>query len=308
MSVVEAKKLKKRFGKFEALRDVTFTITRGSTVGFLGPNGSGKTTTIKVLIGLLRRDGGDVSVLGMDPWKNEVEVRRVTGVLHERPIYPAKVKVLTLLKYLARLRGYGLEEVNRVAKLTGIEKHLEKKVASLSRGYLQRLGLAQALLGDPELLLLDEPTANLDPLARVEILRLIKLLKKELEVSVLISSHILPELEEVCDYAVFISEGITLDWGKLDELAERYGALSSYFISAEHPRGLAKHLITMDYVYGIDLVREGLIAKIKGNMKEEFMSELERIEHVYGVKGIEPRGSELGDMYEKVIRLKSQGD
>ncbi len=302
--IIEVKGLRKRFGKFEALKDVTFSLPRGSTAGFLGPNGSGKTTTIKVLVGLLRRDAGEVRVLGMDPWEQEVEVRSSLGVLHEVPIYPIKVTVKTLLKYLAKLRGYGMEEVERVAKLTGITGYLDKRVEALSRGYLQRLGLAQALLGDPEVLLLDEPTANLDPLARLEILKLIKLLKRELGVTILISSHILPELKEVCDYAIFIGGGVTLDWGPLDELAKRYGVISSYEVRARRSRELARHLISLDYVRGVELAREGVIVKVDGRMREELINELEKLRQAYGITGLNHHGSELGDMYERVLKAK----
>ncbi len=303
--IIEVKELKKRFGRFEALRDVTFSVPKGKTAGFLGPNGSGKTTTIKVLVGLLRRDGGEVRVLGMDPWKQEVDVKSALGVLHEVPVYPKSTSVRTLLKYLAKLRGYGMEEVERVARLTGITDYLDKRVGSLSRGYLQRLGLAQSLLGDPEILLLDEPTANLDPLARIEILRLIKLLKRELGVTVLISSHILPELKEVCDYAVFISGGVTLDWGTLDELASKYGVVSSYVVRVERARELATHLISLDFVNGVELLTGGLLVKVNGRVSEELMQELDRIRAVYGITAINHHGSELGDLYERVVKAKA---
>ncbi len=301
MQVIEARGLAKRFGRFQALRDVSFTIPGGRVAGFLGPNGAGKTTTLKILVGLLRRDGGEALVFGMDPWSQGVEVRERMGVLHERPLYPRGARVSTILRYAARLRGYDYGEAVRIAKIVGIEGLLSYPVASLSRGFLQRLGIALALLGDPELLLLDEPTANLDPLTRMSLLSLLDVLHRELDLTIVISSHILPELSVVCDYAVFIAQGATLDWGSLEELNRKYGIVSLYEVSTGDPRGLARELIARSYVVGVEVAGEVLRVKVEGSYAAEFLGELREM----GVTEVRHVGGELGQLYGKVMASAS---
>jgi len=303
--IVKVRELRKSYGRFPALRGATFSVPRGATVGLLGPNGSGKTTTIKILIGLLRRNGGIVEVFGYDPWRDEIEVKKRVGVLHERPLYPLNARVKEILRYASRLRGYDDREVQRVAGLVGIRDMLDFKVKNLSRGYLQRLGLSLALIGDPELLLLDEPTANLDPYARVEILRLIKTLKEDLGVTVMISSHIIPELKEVCDYAVFIRDGRVADYGPISELALKYGVMATYLVKAERARALARELLSLSYVLGVELRNGVLLVKVKGSLASEFESLVDNVKGDFMVSSFRLVGSELGEIYEKIFTKKS---
>jgi ABC-2 type transport system ATP-binding protein len=241
-----------RHGRVEALKGASFIIPEGALAGFLGPNGSGKTTSLKLMVGLLHRDSGRVLVKGFDPEYEVREVRSITGFLPEKPVYPPNVTVELSLRHVARLRGVPWSDVRRVAKLVGIEGYLDKRISSLSRGYLQRLGLAQAILSQPEILLLDEPTANLDPIARVEILKLISVLKRDLGATVVISSHILPELQTVIDYAVLISDGRVVDYGSITELASRYRVTVVYRLTvAGDARGLARELLGLESVRGV---------------------------------------------------------
>ena len=305
MSLVRVSSISKRFGRTWALRNVSFEVPSGRVAGFLGPNGSGKTTTLKILLGILRRDSGSISVFGMDPWVDEVEVRSRVGVLHERPIYPPNVRVSKLLWYISRLKSYPLEETRRIARLVGLEAYMGYTVGSLSRGYLQRLGIAIALIGDPDLLLLDEPTANLDPLARMEILRLLNVLKRELGVTMIISSHIIPELKRVCDYVIFISGGVTVEWGDLETLAKKYGVTSSYRVEVSEPRGFASEIVKLEYVKGVDIGDGRVVVRIDGAFSDEFKDLLDSLSPKYGIRGFEHSGSELGDMYEVVVSRAS---
>ena len=132
MHVVELVNVYKRFGRVEALRGVTLSVPRGVLAGLVGPNGAGKTTTFRLIMGFARPSSGEVRVWGMDPWRRQVEVRRRIGFLPERPVYPRRVAVAHLLRHLARLRGLGRDEVLRVARLVGIERLLDRSVASLS--------------------------------------------------------------------------------------------------------------------------------------------------------------------------------
>ncbi|RLE78622.1 MAG: ABC transporter ATP-binding protein [Thermoprotei archaeon] len=301
LAVIEVRDLYKSYGKTVALRGASFSVPSKTVAALLGPNGSGKTTTLKILVGVLKRDRGDVKVFGFDPWINGVEVRERLGILHEKPIFPGDVKVKVLLKYLAKLKGYSGSEVERVARITGLVKYLDSRVKGLSRGYLQRLGLAQALIGDPELLLLDEPTANLDPLARREILRLIKSFQKELGVTILVSSHIIPELEEICEYAVFIKEGIIVDYGRLEDLSKKYFTEVSYRVVVEKPRELASKAISFDFVKGVEVEENSVEIKVKAGRVSELADFLESSKDTYGVRKVEFVRAELGDLYERAV-------
>ncbi len=296
-----ARGLTKSYGKVAALRNVSFHIPEGAVAGLLGPNGSGKTTTIKILLGLLKRDGGEVEVFGYDPWLEEAEVRRRVGVVHEKPLYPPDEKVGRLLRHIARMKGAPRSEVGRLLRLTGLSEYAEAKVRSLSRGYLQRLGIAIALVGDPELLLLDEPTANLDPGARVEILNLIKALQEELGATVVISSHIIPELQEVCSYAVFMQEGVVLDHGGMGELARKYGVPARYFVTARDLRLLASELIKEEFAKSVELGDGYLTLHVEGGAYAAAEVALARLAERGLVESYEIRTASLGELYSRIV-------
>ncbi len=305
MVVLEFVNVTKSYGKVIALRNASLSLPRGVLAGLLGPNGAGKTTTLKLAAGLLRRDSGFIQVLGADPWANPVEVKSRIGLLHERPLYPSGVGVRELLRFLSKLRGYGEEEVLRVARLVGLEDYLDRRVNHLSRGYLQRLGLAQALIGDPELLLLDEPTANLDPLARREILSLISTLKRDLGVTIVVSSHIVPELQEVCDYAVFISQGTVVAQGTLAELGRAFLVESKYRIESPRPRELASKLVREDFVLGVELGDGWVTVRIRSGSSDDLLRFLENLAPRGLVAKVEHVSSDLGDLYAKTVGSSS---
>jgi ABC-type multidrug transport system ATPase subunit len=292
----------KRFGATEALRGATFTVPKGVVAGLLGPNGAGKTTTIKIAAGLLRRDGGRVSVLGLDPWEQGEELRERVGVLHERPAYPPDVPVKVLLRHVARIRGLGWEDALQAAKLAGVERYLERPVSALSRGYLQRLGLAIALLGEPELLLLDEPTANLDPSARREVLAAIKTLGEEMGATIVISSHIIPEMEQVCNYAVIISGGVVLAQGSLTDLATAFGAEVEFVARSREPRRLASLLVSEEGVRGVEVEGDRVVARAASSARQRLEALLEKARLEGLALGWELRSRSLGEVYERAVQ------
>ncbi len=292
----------KRFGATEALRGATFTVPKGVVAGLLGPNGAGKTTTIKIAAGLLRRDGGRVSVLGLDPWEQGEELRERVGVLHERPAYPPDVPVKVLLRHVARIRGLGWEDALQAAKLAGVERYLERPVSALSRGYLQRLGLAIALLGEPELLLLDEPTANLDPSARREVLAAIKTLGEEMGATIVISSHIIPEMEQVCNYAVIISGGAVLAQGSLTDLATAFGAEVEFVARSREPRRLASLLVSEEGVRGVEVEGDRVVARAASSARQQLEALLEKARLEGLALGWELRSRSLGEVYERAVQ------
>ncbi len=249
-------------GSVEALRGATFTIPSGVIAGLVGPNGAGKTTSFKLALGFLRPNSGRVYTFGLDPWREEDKVRRKIGYLPEKPIYPANITVEDLLEHITMSKQLPLSEVRKVERITGIEEYHSRPIGSLSRGYIQRLGLATTLIGEPELLLLDEPTANLDPAARIEILELIKTFAEDLGVTVVVSTHILPEMQQIANYLVVIKDGVIVEHGYIGDLAQKYYAETIYEIKTAEPRTVARELIGEEFIVGIEVSPSKLIVKI----------------------------------------------
>lgn len=209
----------KSFKNKIALRGINFSVKKGEILGLVGPNGAGKTTTIRISLGLLRRDKGKVLLMGRDPLKDPKSRERV-GVVFERPTFPLKVPVIKFLEYVARLKGSSLKDVNNVLNIVNLKEHEEKPFSSLSAGLKRRAALAHALLGNPELIIADEITSNLDPVERVRILDEIVRLKKAHNVSFLISSHVLSEILRVADRLVVIAKGRVIAEGVPTEIGE----------------------------------------------------------------------------------------
>ena len=207
--MIEVKDLTKRYGGFQALRGATFSIARGEVVGFLGPNGAGKTTTMKILTGFIRSTSGSARIAGLDVDRDGLEVRRRVGYLPENaPLY-ADMLVREYLDFMADVRRIDRSErlvrIDEVSDRCGIGDVLAVPIGQLSKGYRQRVGLAQALLHRPDLLILDEPTSGLDPNQIVEIRELLREVGKEK--TVILSTHILREVEVTCGRVLIINAG-----------------------------------------------------------------------------------------------------
>ncbi len=209
MSMVTADHLHKTFGRFTAVKDVTFSIDKGEIVGFLGPNGAGKTTTMKMLTGYLPPTAGTASIAGCDIIDKPLEARRHLGYMPENvPLYD-DLRVLEYLEYRARLKGICGKSVRKqlgeVIDKCGLEPKRKNLISTLSKGYRQRVGLADALLGNPDLLILDEPTNGLDPNQIRQIRELIRALAENH--TVILSTHILSEVEMICNKVIIIDQG-----------------------------------------------------------------------------------------------------
>src|SRR5437867_18078 len=207
--MIEAENLTKRYAGVTALSGVSFEVNRGEIVGFLGPNGAGKTTTMRILTGFIPASAGRVEVAGCDVFEESLEVRRHVGYMPENnPLY-VDMRVSEYLKYRARLKGVPRSErrdrLEEVVKMTGLAEVERRVIGQLSKGYRQRVGLADALLADPDLLILDEPTIGLDPVQIRQVRQLIKDLGKRH--TILLSTHILPEVEMTCNRVIIIHRG-----------------------------------------------------------------------------------------------------
>ena len=207
--MLEVNHLSKRYGDHTAVSDLTFTVEKGQIYGFLGPNGAGKSTTMNIITGCLSATTGTVSIDGHDIFEDAVAAKKCIGYLPEiPPLYP-DMTPYEYLMFVAKAKGIAKskreQQVKSVAEKTGITQMLDRLIKHLSKGYKQRVGIAQALLGDPQLIILDEPTVGLDPKQIIEIRNLILSLKEKH--TVILSSHILSEVQAVCDSILIISHG-----------------------------------------------------------------------------------------------------
>lgn len=209
MAMIEVQNLTKAYRDRVAIDSLTFAIGEGEIVGFLGPNGAGKSTTMKILTGFMPATKGTAKVAGFDVFEAPIEAKRCIGYLPETPpLYP-ELTVRGYLRFVGELKGVPAkrlkDEVERVSSVTGVASELERLTSTLSKGYRQRVGIAQALLNDPRLLILDEPTEGLDPRQRREVLDLIKGLGGRH--TVVLSTHILAEVKAVCAKVLIIHRG-----------------------------------------------------------------------------------------------------
>ena len=241
--MIQVTDLKKSYGRVKALDGVGFRVPEGEVVGFLGPNGAGKTTTFKILTGFLSPDSGSVRVGGLDPQEEPLAVRRMIGYLPENaPLYP-EMSVFGYLAFAARVKGAARvrPEVERVLAACGLEKAARRGIRTLSKGFRQRVGLAQALIGDPRVLILDEPTIGLDPTQIVGMRELIRSLGRNR--TVILSSHILPEVAQTCSRVVIISEGRVKAQDLTRRLTSAGGVGAKLVLTASGPRAAIEELL-----------------------------------------------------------------
>ncbi len=220
--MIEVEHLSRSFGSFRAVDDISFSIKTGEIVGLLGPNGAGKTTTMRMITGFLTQTAGKITIDGKDISENPVESKRKIGYMPESaPLYSDMI-VADYLKYVAEMQQVDpAEKVPHLCEVCGLKEVMHKNIGELSRGYRQRVGLAHALMNDPEILILDEPTSGLDPNQIGDVRRLIKEIGKTR--TVIISTHILGEVEMLCDRIIIISKGKLVADSPTAELRTRYG-------------------------------------------------------------------------------------
>jgi ABC-2 type transport system ATP-binding protein len=274
--MIEIKNLTKKFGSQTVLDDISFTVNKGEVLGFLGPNGAGKSTTMKIVTSFWAPNSGSVMVDNIDVAKDSIAARRKIGYLPETvPLYD-DMRVFEYLKFVAQIRGIEKDQVKarvkEVIKKCGLEKVFRKPIEELSKGYRQRVGLAQAIIHNPEILILDEPTTGLDPNQIMEIRELIKTIGREK--TVIFSTHILGEVSATCDRVIIINNGKIVGEGSPSELAAKAGS------------------------------RDLIYVKIKGP-KEEVMNKIKQME---GVKTVEYKDMEGSDIFGFEIEPESGVD
>lgn len=224
MKALVVKGLSKQFGNFKAVSELDLSIKENTIFGFLGPNGAGKTTTLRMIVGLSKPTSGEISILGNKVVFGQIETNRLFGYLPEAPAFYGWMSGKEYLGFVGKLLDLSEskrnKETERLLELVNLQDAGKKKIAAYSNGMKQRLGIAQALIGNPKLLILDEPVSALDPIGRREVLQIIEKLKKEK--TILMSTHILGDVDRVCDEVAIISNGKLIVQAPLGDLKKKY--------------------------------------------------------------------------------------
>ena len=272
--MIEIKNLVKKYGNNYAVNNINFTVDSGEIVGFLGPNGAGKTTTMNILTGYLSATSGEAKIAGIDILENPMEAKKHIGFLPEHPPLYLDMTVKEYLDFVYDLKKCKLgkkKHIDEICDVMKIDHVFKRPIAHLSKGYRQRVGIAQALIGNPDILILDEPTVGLDPKQIIEIRNLISNLGKKH--TIILSSHILPEVQAVCDRVVIINKGQIVADKKTNELSVLTGA--------------RKH-----------------VAKITGDPD----SVVKLVSDITGVVSCEKLDMKDGDAYSYIVESQSDSD
>ena len=225
LPIVEVLNLRKRYGLIQALKGISFSIGKGEIVGFLGPNGAGKSTTLRILSGMIAADSGEAKVCGVDLAEEDGEVRNHIGFLAENNPLPDELRVIEYLNFRANLKGLKgsrkKDRIRLVLDACDLDRRVsERKISTLSKGFRQRVGIADALIAEPRLVILDEPTIGLDPMQTAITRKMMERMRGE--VAFIISSHILSEVEICCDRMIILSHGQIVAEGSLNELQNQF--------------------------------------------------------------------------------------
>lgn len=296
--MIEVENLTKRYGPTLAVAGVSFEVQKGEILGFLGPNGAGKTTTMRVITGYLPPSEGRVRVAGFDIVEEPLEAKKRTGYLPEAPpVYP-DMTVVEYLAFVARIKGVPRREVRKrsdeVSEKCAVTDVQQRQIGKLSRGYRQRVGLAQALIHNPEVLVLDEPTAGLDPKQIIETRDLIKGLAGQH--TVVLSTHILPEVSKTCQRVVVINAGKVVAVGAPDELTRRLQGYETVLITVDGPA--AEVMDKLQRVSGVNFVEPRDSADSRVTFE------------VHAEKGVDVRADLARSVVEsrwKLLELKTSG-
>jgi ABC-2 type transport system ATP-binding protein len=302
--MIEVKNLKKNYGDLVAVRDLSFKVEQGKIWGLLGPNAAGKTTTMRILTGYLPATNGKATVSGYDVFEQTNEVKKITGYLPEVvPLYQ-EMTVSEYLKFVADIKQITQDKkkaaIERAIETSGLELVRHRLIRNISRGFKQRVGIAQALIHDPQILILDEPTIGLDPAQIIEIRQLIRSLKGER--TIMLSTHILAEVTQVCDGVVIISDGQLKASGSLEELTSSLAEKDGVVIRLKKTDGELMSLFqTIPGVENAAWQDDGL--RIEWGTDKDIRDVITRyvVEKDLGLIEMKSLGMNIEDLYLKVI-------
>lgn len=310
--MIEAIHLTKVFDNTPALTDVSFRVEKGEIFGFLGPNGAGKTTTMRILTGYLPPTSGTAQVAGFDVLKQSLDVRKRIGYMPENPPVYGDMTVNSFLRFIARIKGVPAarekERLNYAVQRCGLESVTHRLIAHLSRGFRQRVGLAQALIHDPEVLILDEPTIGLDPTQIIEIRQLIKGLAGQH--TVILSSHILPEVEQTCGKVVIINQGkiIAIDTPEKLSLSLR-GANIYTLVVKRHAEEILEKIKDLSGVINVRQEQDGVLT-IETNKDQDIREEIAElvVQEKAGLLELRPVAFTLEDVFVQLTTAEQSSD
>jgi ABC-2 type transport system ATP-binding protein len=304
---IVVKNLTKRYGPQKAVDNISFEVKTGEILGFLGPNGAGKTTTMKAITCYLTPSDGDITIGNYSIWNDQEKLKKLIGYLPEQnPLYQ-EMPVIDYLTYVAELQGIRKERIKErileMVQICGLEGEKHKRISELSKGYKQRVGLAQALIHDPEVLILDEPTTGLDPNQIIEIRELIKRIGRSK--TVILSSHILAEVEATCDRILIINKGKIVANGTAQELrkAEKGNELVKVVIEEADHNEAIQALQQLPSVEMVDSKHDGLIevqSKAGQSSKREIFKLC--VEKKWVLTQLTPVETKLEDVFRELTR------
>lgn len=298
MNVLEVTGLKKKLGKREIIKGINLSIKEGEIFGFLGPNGAGKTTTIRMLVGLIAPNEGEIKICGKDLQKNKEEALKNVGAVVENPELYKYLSGRENLMQIARIRKVSKEEVDSLIELVGLKDRIDDKVKKYSLGMKQRLGLAAALIGEPKLLILDEPTNGLDPSGIIDFREVVKKAAKERNMAVFISSHILSEVQNLCDRVAFTNGGVIKSIEDIHDNTMDTELDSLTLIVSSNEKEAVKVLKGIDLVKSASVIDEEIHLIIESGKTSELLGILLnkkiKVEEIFkNRKGLEQRYMEL---------------
>lgn len=296
MNIVELQQVEKRYQGVNALKQLNLSLPQGEVLGLFGHNGAGKTTTIKLILGLIGASSGQVRVFGEDPTQSEARnLRRKLGFLQENVSFYDQLTGLEVLRYFVRLKGVSTKGCLGLLEQVGLEQAAKRRVKTYSKGMRQRLGLAQALLGEPKLLLLDEPTVGLDPIATQDFYRRIEQLKNQ-GCTVILCSHVLPGVEKYIDRALILGQGELLASGSLNDLRQQADLPATFHLQGNNLQ-LPDHLAA-------NAVVDQKQIQLNVALTEK-MSTMQQLMSLSGLENLDVHLPSLEDLYTHFIA--SQG-
>ncbi len=310
--VIETTNLTKKYGSLVAVDNLDLKVKADAIHGFLGPNGAGKTTTIKILVGLLKPDGGSVTVLGQELGWDKPDVRSRIGYMPELPKLPKHLKGRELLDIYGRMYGMAKEarekQVPKLLDMVGLKERGDDLIGKYSKGMQQRLGMAQALLNEPELVILDEPSLGLDPVGMVEVREIMKEIAKE-GVAIFLSSHLLHEVQQVCTHVTIINKGVAVASGTLKEISAKVSGPVA--IDAEVDK-LSKVVIkkVKELPFVTDVTQDGKKLLVEVKTRDDVRSQVSQAITAGGgiVVSMNLKGESLEDVFMDLLAKRKKGE
>ena len=303
--ILDVSNVTKTFGDRVAVNNVSFTIKEGEIFGFLGPNGAGKTTAMKMICGLSRITKGQIRICNYDIPKDSEKAMRFVGALIENPLMYPNMTGMDNLKYYASLYGnITKKDIIKYARIVGLEQRLKDKLRTYSLGMKQRLGIAQALLHSPKLLILDEPLSGLDPNGVKEMRDFLKLLAREYKIAILISSHMLADMEQICDTIGIINNGQLLEIRSITSLRESIDGAKRIQIKVDYPNFAGKILVN-ELQIKCDIAGNRVLAYTTEDNITRITQKL--VNYGISIFGIEIVSKSLEQIFLEIINNRSKG-